>query len=206
MSSHSLNLEMSRPTKGLERAKTARNQRGRGLYDLRDNRRRLLYTGCGLAVVQHAADTNTVNYYAPAVLASTGLGASASSVATTGVGATSVVRRIIGIRLLGFVGRKKMLIFGFSGGVVARAQLAITFSLLRSDAVSYLILARIIAFVTFGSIATFSLFVVIHLISMYLVPKTIAETRNRWLGEIENNFRSAAFLLADSESAKSSRG
>jgi major inositol transporter-like SP family MFS transporter len=51
--------------------------------------RRILWIGCGLAVVQQATGINTVNYYAPTILESTGLGTSASLIATIGVGATS---------------------------------------------------------------------------------------------------------------------
>lgn len=52
---------------------------------------RILFIGFGLAIVQQATGINTVNYYAPTILESTGLGASASLVATIGVDVTSVV-------------------------------------------------------------------------------------------------------------------
>jgi major inositol transporter-like SP family MFS transporter len=60
-----------------------------------------------------------------------------------------VVMTIFGIWLLGFVGRKKMLIIGFSGVVSAQALLALAFTLPPSDAVSYLILACMMLFVAF---------------------------------------------------------
>ncbi|TQL55727.1 sugar porter family MFS transporter [Subtercola boreus] len=131
--------------------KNASQERGQAWRDLKANRwmRRLLYVGCGLAIVQQATGINTVNYYAPTILESSGLGVSASLVATIGVGATSVVTTILGIWLLGFVGRKKMLIIGFSGVVAAQALLAITFTLPQSDATSYLILACMMLFVAF---------------------------------------------------------
>jgi major inositol transporter-like SP family MFS transporter len=132
-------------------AKVASKEKGQALRDLRDNRwmRRLLYVGCGLAVVQQATGINTVNYYAPTILESSGLGVSASLVATIGIGVTSVVTTILGIWLLGFVGRKKMLIIGFSGVVAAQGMLALAFTLPPSDAVSYLILACMMLFVAF---------------------------------------------------------
>jgi major inositol transporter-like SP family MFS transporter len=132
-------------------SKIAHNEQGHALRDLRDNRwmRRLLYVGCGLAAVQQATGINTVNYYAPTILEQSGLGVSASLVATTGVGVTSVVTTILGIWLLGFVGRKKMLMIGFSGVVGAQALLAVVFLLPQSAAVSYLILACMMLFVAF---------------------------------------------------------
>jgi len=134
-----------------EAAAVAGKEKGRAFRDLKANRwmRRLLYVGCGLAVVQQATGINTVNYYAPTILESSGLGVSASLVATIGIGATSVVTTILGIWLLGFVGRKKMLIIGFSGVVGAQALLAMAFTLPQSDGVSYLILACMMLFVAF---------------------------------------------------------
>lgn len=132
-------------------SRVASREKGQAFRDLRDNRwmRRLLYVGCGLAVVQQATGINTVNYYAPTILESSGLGVSASLVATIGIGVTSVVTTILGIWLLGFVGRKRMLIIGFSGVVGAQALLALAFTLPPSDAVSYLILACMMLFVAF---------------------------------------------------------
>jgi major inositol transporter-like SP family MFS transporter len=111
--------------------------------------RRILWIGCGLAVVQQATGINTVNYYAPTILEQSGLGVSASLVATIAVGVTSVVMTIVGIILLGFVGRRKMLMAGFSGVVLSQAALALVFLLPQSDARSYTILAGMMLFVAF---------------------------------------------------------
>ena len=134
-----------------EASASAGKEKGRAFRDLKTYRwmRRLLYVGCGLAVVQQATGINTVNYYAPTILESSGLGVSASLVATIGIGVTSVVTTVLGIWLLGFVGRKKMLIIGFSGVVGAQALLALAFTLPPSDGVSYLILACMMLFVAF---------------------------------------------------------
>jgi major inositol transporter-like SP family MFS transporter len=152
-------LELSRSAEEAQRdyneivagTKNADREKGQAWRDLKNNRwmRRLLYVGCGLAIVQQATGINTVNYYAPTILESSGLGVSAALVATIGVGATSVITTILGIWLLGFVGRKKMLIIGFSGVVGAQALLALAFTLPQSDAVSYLILACMMLFVAF---------------------------------------------------------
>ena len=111
--------------------------------------RRLLWIGIGLATVQQATGINTVNYYAPTILEKSGLGVSASLVATIGVGVTSVLMTILGIWLLGFVGRRRMLVIGFSGVVGSQALLAIVFLLPQSDLASYTILAAMMLFVAF---------------------------------------------------------
>ncbi|BCW81638.1 sugar porter family MFS transporter [Arthrobacter sp. NicSoilC5] len=132
-------------------ARTAKEERGHALRDLRNNpwMRRLLWIGIGLATVQQATGINTVNYYAPTILEKSGLGVSASLVATVGVGVTSVLMTILGIWLLGFVGRRRMLVIGFSGVVGSQALLAIVFLLPQSDLASYTILAAMMLFVAF---------------------------------------------------------
>src|SRR3954469_9385868 len=125
--------------------------KGAALRDLRAFpwMRRILWIGCGLAVVQQATGINTVNYYAPTILEQSGLGASASLVATIAVGVTSVTMTILGIFLLGFVNRRRMLITGFSGVAASQAALALVFLLPQSTARSYVILAAMVTFVAF---------------------------------------------------------
>src|SRR3954462_448053 len=66
--------------------------KGAAMRDLRAYpwMRRILWIGCGLAAVQQAAGINTVNYYAPTILESTGLGASASLILTITVGVVAI--------------------------------------------------------------------------------------------------------------------
>lgn len=111
--------------------------------------RRVVLIGCGLAVVQQATGINTVNYYAPTILQESGLGVSASLIATIAVGVTSVVTTIIGIILLGFIGRRTMLLIGFAGVAASQAALALVFLLPSSTTRSYVILAAMVLFVGF---------------------------------------------------------
>jgi MFS transporter, SP family, major inositol transporter len=111
--------------------------------------RRVVLIGCGLAIIQQATGINTVNYYAPTILEQSGLGVSAALVATIAVGITSVVTTIIGIVLLGFVGRRTMLLIGFAGVAVSQTALAATFLLPESTMRSYVILACMVTFVAF---------------------------------------------------------
>lgn len=125
--------------------------KGAALRDLRAYpwMRRILWIGCGLAIVQQATGINTVNYYAPTILEESGLGVSASLVATIAVGVTSVTMTILGIVLLGFVNRRRMLVVGFTGVAVSQAALALVFLLPQSTTRSYVILAAMVAFVAF---------------------------------------------------------
>ncbi|MFW0792248.1 sugar porter family MFS transporter [Gordonia sp. CPCC 205515] len=111
--------------------------------------RRIVLIGCGLAIVQQATGINTVNYYAPTILEQSGLGVSAALVATIAVGVTSVVTTIIGIVLLGYLGRRTMLLIGFAGVAASQAALALTFLLPESTTRSYVILACMVLFVAF---------------------------------------------------------
>jgi major inositol transporter-like SP family MFS transporter len=55
----------------------------------------------------------------------------------------------LGIWLLGFVGRRKMLLTGFIGVAASQAILALVFLLPQSNARSYIILAAMMVFVAF---------------------------------------------------------
>ncbi|WP_246295191.1 MFS transporter [Arthrobacter wenxiniae] len=136
------------------------------------------------------------------LLEKSGLGVSASLVATVAVGVTSVLTTVLGIWLLGYVGRRRMLVIGFSGVVGAQALLAVVFLLPQSDVVSYVILAAVISFLfpivnqALGSTGTFSLFVLVNLASLGFVLKFVPETRGRSLEELEEHFRSSGEATA----------
>ncbi|WP_111767117.1 sugar porter family MFS transporter [Nakamurella deserti] len=136
-------------TEHAERERSA--DRGDAFRQLREHpwMRRTLWIGIGLATVQQATGVNTVNYYAPTILQSTGLGTSASLIATIAVGVTSVVMTIVGIVLLGKFNRRPLLLTGFTGVVVAQVVLALTFQLPESTVRSYLILGAMLLFVAF---------------------------------------------------------
>jgi len=129
----------------------ASEDKGAALRDLRAYlwMRRILFVGIGLAIVQQATGINTAIYYAPSILESTGLGTSASLVATIAVGVISVTMTIVGIILLGRMNRRPLLITGFAGVAGSQAALAICFTLPESTLRSYLVLACMVSFVGF---------------------------------------------------------
>ncbi len=125
--------------------------KGAALRDLRSYvwMRRILFVGIGLAIVQQATGINTAIYYAPTILESTGLGTSASLVATVAVGVISVTMTLVGIVLLGFMNRRPLLIAGFTGVAGSQAALALCFALPESTLRSYLVLTFMVSFVGF---------------------------------------------------------
>jgi MFS transporter, SP family, major inositol transporter len=125
--------------------------KGAAMRDLREFpwMRRILWIGCGLATVQQATGINTVNYYAPTILESTGLGASASLILTITVGVVAIIGTILGIVLLGHFNRRPLLLTGFIGVASGHAVLALSFLLPESSFRSYLILAAMLIVVFF---------------------------------------------------------
>ena len=111
--------------------------------------RRLLLIGIGLAIVQQITGVNAVIYFAPKILASTGLGTGASITATIAVGAVSVLATAIGMALIDRVGRRPMLITGLAGMTVSLALLGASFRLPHSTAVSCLVLGLMVLYMAF---------------------------------------------------------
>lgn len=125
--------------------------RGAALRDLRAHpwMRRILWIGIGLAIVQQATGINTVNYYAPTILESAGLGTSSALVLTIAVGVVGVTGTILGIYLLGHINRRPLVITGFIGVAAGHLVLALMFLLPESRARAYLILAGMLIVVFF---------------------------------------------------------
>jgi major inositol transporter-like SP family MFS transporter len=125
--------------------------KGAAMRDLRAYAwmRRILWVGIGLAVFQQSTGVNTIVYFAPTILESTGLGASASIASSIVLGVTAVVGAVTGIILLGHYNRRPLLIIGFVGVAAAHVILALSFLLPQSDARSYIILACMVLFMFF---------------------------------------------------------
>jgi sugar porter (SP) family MFS transporter len=131
----------------IERATQA--ERGSRLRDLLTLRiRPLLVVGIGLAAFQQFVGVNTVIYYAPTILADTGLTNSASIAQTVFVGVTNVVFTVVAVLLLDRVGRRALLLAGTVGMVVALLVLAVYFtSSTLQDQVPYLALVALLLFI-----------------------------------------------------------
>jgi len=115
---------------------------------LNPNIRPLLVIGIGLAVFQQFVGINTVIYYAPTILAKTGLTNSASITQTIFVGVTNVVFTIIAVLLLDRVGRRRLLLIGTIGLTVSIIFLGVFFAspALQQHA-SYLALVALMVYI-----------------------------------------------------------
>jgi sugar porter (SP) family MFS transporter len=116
--------------------KANENERNTHLSELvSDKLRPLLLVGLVLAIAQQFVGVNTVIYYAPTILANTGLGNSAALAQTVAVGVTNVVFTIVAVLLLDRLGRRALLLTGTAGLLVALVILGIYFSssTLQSD-------------------------------------------------------------------------
>jgi sugar porter (SP) family MFS transporter len=81
--------------------------------------RPMLVVGIGLAIFQQFVGINTVIYYAPTIIKSTGLANVASVLATVGIGVVNVLMTIVAILVIDRVGRKPLLYVGLAGMVVS---------------------------------------------------------------------------------------
>jgi sugar porter (SP) family MFS transporter len=81
--------------------------------------RPMLVAGIGLAIFQQFVGINTVIYYAPTIIKSTGLANVSSILATVGIGVVNVLMTIVAILVIDRVGRKPLLFVGLAGMVVS---------------------------------------------------------------------------------------
>ncbi len=81
--------------------------------------RPILVVGVGLAIFQQLVGINTVIYYAPTIIKSTGLENSASIIATIGIGIVNVLMTVVAILIIDRVGRKPLLLTGIAGMTVS---------------------------------------------------------------------------------------
>lgn len=115
---------------------------------MRPRIRPALVVGIGLALFQQLVGVNTVIYYAPTILADTGLTNSASIAQTVFVGVTNVVFTVVAVLLLDRVGRRSLLLIGTVVMVVAFALLGAYFTsgMLQKHA-PYLALVALLLFI-----------------------------------------------------------
>lgn len=89
--------------------------------------RPMFIVGIGLAVLQQLVGINTIIYYAPTIIKSTGIGVSTSILATVGIGVVNVLFTFVAIWLIDKLGRKKLLLYGLIGMTIGTAVLGWSF-------------------------------------------------------------------------------
>jgi MFS transporter, SP family, galactose:H+ symporter len=89
-----------------------------------------LIVGVGLAILQQITGINTVIYYAPMIFEFTGAkSASASILATIGVGVVNVAMTVVALLLVDRVGRRPLLLIGLTGMIIGLSVLGLAFQL-----------------------------------------------------------------------------
>ncbi len=124
-------------------------EKGASVQDLATARfRPLLVVGLGLALAQQFVGVNTVIYYAPTILADTGMGNSAALASTIVVGVTNLVFTILAVLLLDKLGRRTLLLTGTSGLLLSLILLGVYFTstTLQND-YGWLALAGLVLFI-----------------------------------------------------------
>ncbi|WP_349571101.1 sugar porter family MFS transporter [Azotobacter salinestris] len=111
---------------------------------------KLLLIGIGLGFVIQFTGVNAFMYYTPIILKSTGMGTNAALVATIGNGLISVIATLIGMWLIGRMGRRPMLLLGLTVVVLAQIFLGTVINFMPSSLLqSYLALSGILVFLFF---------------------------------------------------------
>ncbi len=91
--------------------------------------RPMLVVGLGLAIFQQIVGINTIIYYAPTIIAETGLEAQTSIIATVGIGLVNFLMTFVAIWLIDKTGRKPLLLVGLIGMIAALLILSLGFLL-----------------------------------------------------------------------------
>ena len=130
--------------------------------------RPLLVVGILLNFLGQASGINTVIYFAPTIFETTGFEASASILATTGIGVVNVLMTIVGMSLVDRAGRKTLLLFGLVGMALSLGVLGLAFLLQGlSGAVGYVALACLVVYIASFAV---SVGVVIFIIPSEIFP------------------------------------
>jgi sugar porter (SP) family MFS transporter len=110
--------------------------------------RPMLVVGVGLAIFQQFVGINTVIYYAPTIIQSTGLADVASVLATVGIGVVNVLMTIVAIAVIDRVGRKPLLLVGLAGMTVSLVILGAAFAFSGlSGVISWITLAGLMLYI-----------------------------------------------------------
>ena len=114
--------------------------------------RAMVLIGVVMAIAQQLIGVNTVIYYAPTILKSTGLSTSSAITQALSVGITNVIFTIVAILILDKVGRRPLLIIGTIGCVIALTALGVFFadSTLKHDAPGIALVCLIVYIASFA--------------------------------------------------------
>ncbi|MDR2252852.1 MAG: sugar porter family MFS transporter [Bifidobacteriaceae bacterium] len=112
--------------------------------------RRCLFVGIGIAVINQITGVNSVMYYGTEIISKSGLAMDAAIVANTANGLMSVLAMCFAIWLLGYVGRRRMVLVGLCGTTCAHVAIGTVASTMPDSQVkAYIVLALTMTFLAF---------------------------------------------------------
>jgi len=130
--------------------------------------RPILLVGILLNFFGQASGINTIIYYAPTIFENAGFAASASVLATVGVGAVNVLMTVVGMSLVDRAGRKPLLLVGLIGMILSLGVLGLAFLLSSlSGAISYLAVVCLMVYIASFAV---SIGVIIFIIPSEIFP------------------------------------
>ncbi|RBP64131.1 sugar porter (SP) family MFS transporter [Brevibacterium sanguinis] len=109
-----------------------------------------LIVGLTLGAIQQFGGINTIIYYAPSIMQSTGLTASNSIFYSIAIGVINLAMTIVAVRLIDRTGRRKLLLVSLSGMTVTLALLGLSFVAGWSPIVSLVFMVLYIAVYAVG--------------------------------------------------------
>ncbi len=110
--------------------------------------RKLLVVGVGLAVAQQLTGINSIMYYGTQVLTESGFSGSTALVANVGSGIVAVLAMVVALRVINRVGRRPMLMVGFTGTTVFHLLIGLSSLLLPEGTLrAVVVLVFVIGFV-----------------------------------------------------------
>lgn len=112
--------------------------------------RRIVLLGIGIAIVQQITGVNSIMYYGTQILKDAGFATEAALIGNIANGVISVLATIVGIWLLGKVGRRSMLLTGLIGTTTALLLIGLfSFLLKGTTALPFVVLALTVTFLAF---------------------------------------------------------
>jgi major inositol transporter-like SP family MFS transporter len=112
--------------------------------------RRILLIGIGVAIATRFTGVNTIMFYGTQILTNAGFGRQIALIANVANGLTSVLATLVGIWLLGKIGRRTMFLIGLGGTTTSLFCIAMTSMLFAgSPMLPFLVLSMTILFLAF---------------------------------------------------------
>lgn len=112
--------------------------------------RRIIFLGIAISFVTQATGVNSIMYYGTEILRQAGFGTSAALIGNIANGVISVLATIVGIWLLGKVGRRPMMLTGLTGTTLTLLLIGIlSFTVKSSEILPYVMLILTVTFLAF---------------------------------------------------------